>query len=94
VLSLKTTSYVLVKCVSLHFYVPKAAYHSSKKSYCLCKKDYKTEEECTAQQGAAEPLTNGQTNERMKKQLVFKLNDAVVASDVLSEHHCWLFVMR
>jgi hypothetical protein len=26
--------------------------------------------------------------------LVFKWNDAVVAFDVLSGHHCWLFVMR
>jgi hypothetical protein len=30
--------------------------HSSKKSYRLCKKDYKTEEEVRAQQRAVEPL--------------------------------------
>jgi hypothetical protein len=42
----------------LHFYVPKAACHSSKKSCHLCKKDYETEEEGKAQQWAVEPLMN------------------------------------
>jgi hypothetical protein len=32
--------------------------HSSKESYCLCKNDYKTEEEARAQQRAVEPLMN------------------------------------
>jgi hypothetical protein len=32
--------------------------HSSKESYCLCKKDYKTEEEARAQQRAVEPVMN------------------------------------
>jgi hypothetical protein len=42
----------------LNFYVPKAASHSSKKSYHPRKKDYKTKEEGRAQQGAVEPLIN------------------------------------
>jgi hypothetical protein len=32
--------------------------HSSKESYRVCKKDYETEEEATAQQRAVEPLIN------------------------------------
>jgi hypothetical protein len=37
--------------------------HSSKESYCLCKKDYKFEEEAKAQQRAIEPLMNERMNE-------------------------------
>jgi hypothetical protein len=37
--------------------------HSSKESYRLCKNDYKTEEEATAQQRAVEPLMNECMNE-------------------------------
>jgi hypothetical protein len=32
--------------------------HSSKESYCLCKRDYETEEEVKAHQRAVEPLMN------------------------------------
>jgi hypothetical protein len=32
--------------------------YSSKESYCLCKKDYETEEVARAQQKAVEPLMN------------------------------------
>jgi hypothetical protein len=36
---------------------------SSKESYCLCKKDYETEEEAMAKQRAVQPLMN-EMNER------------------------------
>jgi hypothetical protein len=36
----------------------RGADHSSKESYCLCKKYYGTEKEARAQQRAVEPLMN------------------------------------
>jgi hypothetical protein len=38
--------------------VLRRADHSSKESYCLCKKYYETEEEARAQQRSVEPLMN------------------------------------
>jgi hypothetical protein len=43
--------------------------HPSNETYCLCKKDYETEEEARAQQMAVEPLIN----KRMKCWIILRL---------------------
>jgi hypothetical protein len=48
--------------------------HLSKESHCLCKKDYKTEDEAWALQRAVEPLMNEWLNKWMNECLLGHLN--------------------
>jgi hypothetical protein len=52
--------------------------HSSKESYCLCKKEYENEEEARAQQRALEPLMN-----EIKKEYYSQLTTYFVANGLI-----------